>query len=152
MTSEQEIRTNTSENYYENVALSLTSSISSSPVISNSSSAASSSSTLPVDNTEAIQQGDYENNEESDGQKLKPEDDMTSVIKKKPLCLTESNNNDTVTALVNSGVGVSLLSKPVKSVEGIKFIPIADAEFIRKICFVWKKENLSKALSNFLSV
>jgi DNA-binding transcriptional LysR family regulator len=63
-----------------------------------------------------------------------------------------AHSNDTVTALINSGIGVSLLSKPVQLVDGIKFIPIADAEFIRKISLVWRKDNDSKALANFLSV
>ncbi len=82
-------------------------------------------------------------------------DDVYSAFNQRDIKTTSvftANNNDTVTALVNSGVGMSLLSKPVNSVEGIKFIPISDAEFIRKISFVWKKESLSKALSNFLSV
>jgi len=63
-----------------------------------------------------------------------------------------AHSNDTVTALINSGLGVSLLSKPLQFVEGVKFIPTTDVVFIRKINFVWRKDNQLKALSNFLSV
>ncbi len=62
------------------------------------------------------------------------------------------HSNDTVTALINSGLGVSLLSKPLPFVEGIKFIPTTDVVFIRKNNFVWRKDNQLKALSIFLSV
>lgn len=97
MTSEHEIRSNITENDYENIALSLTSSISSSPVISNSSSAASSSSTLPVDNTEAIEHRDFDSGEHDSVQKLKTDEDATYLIKKKPSRLSETNNNDEIT-------------------------------------------------------
>ncbi|WP_430817263.1 LysR family transcriptional regulator [Carboxylicivirga sp. RSCT41] len=63
-----------------------------------------------------------------------------------------AHSNDTVSALVNSGVGISLMSKPNKAIDGVKFISISDASFKRKIIFVWRRDNDSVALSNFLSV
>ncbi|PWJ39165.1 LysR family transcriptional regulator [Sediminitomix flava] len=62
-----------------------------------------------------------------------------------------ANGDDTALALVASGIGVSLLPKPRKENVGVKFLPITDANFKRKITFVWKKGNHSKALMNFRS-
>ena len=70
----------------------------------------------------------------------------------KTIPVFKANNDDTVTSLISSGIGISLLAKPSKPVEGIKFIPLNDADFKRQIIFVWKKDRISKALQNFLSV
>ncbi len=64
----------------------------------------------------------------------------------------KAHNDDTVTSLISSGIGISLLSKPLKAIEGIKFIPLTDANFTRQIIFVWKREEGSQALSSYLSV
>ncbi len=70
----------------------------------------------------------------------------------KTIPVFKANNDDTVTSLISSGIGISLLSKPSKPIEGIRFIPLSDADFKRQLIFVWKKSHNSKALQNFLSV
>lgn len=63
-----------------------------------------------------------------------------------------ARTNETAASLVNSGLGITLLSKPEKRIDGIKFIPICDANFERQIILIWKRDNNSTALHNFISI
>ncbi|MDQ2177891.1 LysR family transcriptional regulator [Marinifilum sp. D714] len=61
-----------------------------------------------------------------------------------------AKTNETAASLVNSDLGITLLARPEKEVEGVKFIPICDADFVREIVLVWRRDNKSKALEFFI--
>ncbi|GAB7089718.1 LysR family transcriptional regulator [Marinifilum fragile] len=61
-----------------------------------------------------------------------------------------AKTNETAASLVNSDLGITLLARPEKEIEGVKFIPICDADFVREIVLVWRKDNKSKALDFFI--
>lgn len=63
-----------------------------------------------------------------------------------------ARTNETAASLVNSGLGITLLARTEKQIEGVKFIPISDANFVREIILIWKKDNTSKALEIFLKI
>lgn len=63
-----------------------------------------------------------------------------------------ARTNETAASLVNSGLGITLISKPEKQIDGVKFIPIIDADFVREIVLVWKKNNNSVSLKSFVAI
>ena len=77
-------------------------------------------------------------------------------------CLKESNINpnivfrakgdDMAKALVASGIGISLVPQIEMPYPNIKYIPIADQQFNRKIFLIWKKGRVSKSMSNLLKI
>ncbi|WP_375561091.1 LysR family transcriptional regulator [Bernardetia sp. OM2101] len=69
-----------------------------------------------------------------------------------PTIVFSANGDDVARSLVASGLGVSLFPNPKQEIEGIKFIPISDGNFRRKIVFVWKKDSIQNALGKLLSV
>ncbi|WP_338763973.1 LysR family transcriptional regulator [Bernardetia sp. ABR2-2B] len=82
-------------------------------------------------------------------------DEIQEVLKVKniePDVIFSANGDDVAKSLVASGLGVSLLPQPKQEIEGIKFIPISDGDFRRKIVFVWKKDTVPSALEKLLSV
>ena len=68
----------------------------------------------------------------------------------RPKKVFSAHNNETVAALVSSGIGITLMPKPIFSLPDIKFIKLSDAEFIRNIILVYKKEYKNEALNEFL--
>ena len=69
-----------------------------------------------------------------------------------PKKVFSAHNNETVAALVSSGIGITLMPKPTFLLPEVKFVKISDTEFIRKIILVYKKGYKNKALSGFLKI
>lgn len=63
-----------------------------------------------------------------------------------------AHNNETVAALVSSGMAITLMPKPIFSLPEIKFLPIKDAVFVRHIELIWKVNLDNKLLYEFLEV
>lgn len=61
-----------------------------------------------------------------------------------------AHNNETVAALISSGMGLTLMPKLTFSLPDIRFIPLQDVDFVRHIILVRKKHTDSKALDTFL--
>jgi len=70
----------------------------------------------------------------------------------KPQKVFSAQNNETVAALVSSGIGITLMPKPIFLLPEVKFIKLSDVEFIRKIILVYKKGYKNTALKEFLSI
>lgn len=70
----------------------------------------------------------------------------------KPKKVFSAHNNETVAALVSSGIGITLMPKPIFLLPEVKFLNLSDVEFIRKIVLVYKKGHKSKALNEFLKI
>jgi len=69
-----------------------------------------------------------------------------------PKKVFSAHNNETVAALVSSGIGITLMPKPTFLLPEVKFIKISDFEFIRKIILVHKKNHNNSALIKFLEI
>ena len=69
-----------------------------------------------------------------------------------PNVVFQAKGDDMAKALVASGIGISLIPQIEKAYQNIKFIPIADQQFYRKIFLIWNKENTSNTLKNFLMI
>ncbi|WP_108870186.1 LysR family transcriptional regulator [Aquimarina aquimarini] len=79
--------------------------------------------------------------------------DVFNELKQRKISLNinfVADNNETVFALVASGMGVTLMPKPVFSIPEVKFIPIIDANFTRKISLVWEKNYQHRELNEFI--
>lgn len=69
-----------------------------------------------------------------------------------PKKVFSAHNNETVSALVSSGIGITLMPKPTFLLPEVKFIKISDFEFIRNIILVYKKDYDNTALNKFLEI
>ena len=63
-----------------------------------------------------------------------------------------AHNNETVGALITSGMGITLMPKPFFEMPQVKFIPIKDAKLSRKIVLIFKRSNKSTELKRLLEV
>lgn len=63
-----------------------------------------------------------------------------------------AQNTDILTSLVAANMGISLMPKPKSHIDSLIFVPLADAQFKRRIMMIWKHSNQSQALKHFLSV
>jgi len=70
----------------------------------------------------------------------------------KPKKVFSALNNETVAALVSSGIGITLMPKPIFLLPEVKFLKISDFDFIRKIILVHKKAHKNPALNEFLTI
>ncbi|MGB0523899.1 MAG: LysR family transcriptional regulator [Flammeovirgaceae bacterium] len=69
-----------------------------------------------------------------------------------PHVVFQAKGDDMAKALVASGIAISLVPHIEKVYQNIKFVPIADQHFYRKIFLIWNKENTSKALNHLLMI
>ncbi|WP_103071172.1 LysR family transcriptional regulator [Aquimarina sediminis] len=82
-------------------------------------------------------------------------DEVFGELSKRNIKFTKTftaHNNETVLALVASNMGFTLMPKPNFSVPEVKFIPIKDADFSRRISLFWKNDYRKKELHKFLSL
>ncbi|WP_291724821.1 LysR family transcriptional regulator [Bernardetia sp.] len=82
-------------------------------------------------------------------------DEIQEVFSQKniaPNIIFSANGDEVAKSLVASGLGITMLPKPKKELEGICCVSIKDVDFKRKIVLAWKKENVQNALKNLLSV
>ena len=63
-----------------------------------------------------------------------------------------AHNNETVGALITSGMGISLMPKPFFEMTEVKFIPIKDVKLSRKIVLICKRGNRSRELKSLLDL
>ncbi|WP_298540580.1 LysR family transcriptional regulator [uncultured Aquimarina sp.] len=63
-----------------------------------------------------------------------------------------AHNNETVAALVSSGMGITLMPKPIFSLPEIKFIPLKNDEFVRDILLVWNRNSTNTVLRDFITM
>lgn len=63
-----------------------------------------------------------------------------------------AHNNETVGALITSGMGITLMPKPFFEMPQVKFIPIKDAKLSRKIVLIFKRSNKSIELKKLLQL
>jgi len=69
-----------------------------------------------------------------------------------PKIVFKARGDDMAKALVASGVGISLVPHIEIMYPNIQYVPIADAQFDRKIYLVWKKGHASKTMKKLLSI
>ena len=69
-----------------------------------------------------------------------------------PKKVFSAHNNETVAALVSSGIGITLMPKPIFVLPEVKFLNLLDETFIRKIVLVYKKGYKNEALNQFLKL
>ena len=69
-----------------------------------------------------------------------------------PKIVFRAKGDDMAKALVASGVGISLVPSIEMEYPNVKYIPIADAKFDRKIFLIWKKGNISKTMAKLLKI
>lgn len=69
-----------------------------------------------------------------------------------PNVVFRAKGDDMAKALVASGVGISLVPNIEMEYPNVKYVPIADEQFDRKIFMIWKKGNVSKAVEKLLNI
>ena len=69
-----------------------------------------------------------------------------------PNIVFRAKGDDMAKALVASGIGISLVPDIERKYPNIKYIPISDEQFSRKIFLIWKKGNTSKTMLNMLKI
>ncbi|MEL7020522.1 MAG: LysR family transcriptional regulator substrate-binding protein, partial [Bacteroidota bacterium] len=69
-----------------------------------------------------------------------------------PNVVFRAKGDDAAKALVASGIGISLVPNIEMEYPNVKYIPISDAQFDRKIFLIWKKENVSKTMKKLLKI
>lgn len=82
-------------------------------------------------------------------------DDAFVEMKKQniePKRVFTAHNNETVGALITSGMGITLMPKPFFEMPKVKFIPIKDVKLSRKIILVFKRLNKSNELKTLLKL
>lgn len=67
-----------------------------------------------------------------------------------PNMVFSSNNDEAVRGLIASGVGSSLMSKPLQPTTEIVYVPLEDVCFSAHIILVWKKGQGFSALERFI--
>lgn len=67
-----------------------------------------------------------------------------------PQVVFSSNNDEAVRGLVVSGVGTTLMSKPLQPNSDIVYIPLEGVSFTARIVLVWKKGQQFSALERFI--
>jgi len=63
-----------------------------------------------------------------------------------------AHNNETVGALITSGMGITLMPKPFFQMPDVKFIPIKDVKLSREIVLVFKRLSKSTELKALLKL
>ncbi len=63
-----------------------------------------------------------------------------------------AHNNETVGALITSGMGITLMPKPFFEMPQVKFIPIKGHDFSKKIMLLFKRSNKSVELKKLLEL
>jgi LysR family hydrogen peroxide-inducible transcriptional activator len=69
-----------------------------------------------------------------------------------PNIVFRAKGDDAAKALVSSGIGISLVPNIEMKYPNVKYIPIADVQFDRKIFLIWKKGSVSKTMEKFLKI
>ena len=68
-----------------------------------------------------------------------------------PNVVFRAKGDDAAKALVASGIGISLVPNIEMKYPNVKYIPIADVQFDRKIFLIWKKGSVSKTMEKLLN-
>ena len=69
-----------------------------------------------------------------------------------PNIVFRAKGDDAAKALVASGIGISLVPSIEMEYPNVKYIPIADVQFDRKIFLIWKKGSVSKTMEKLLEI
>jgi DNA-binding transcriptional LysR family regulator len=69
-----------------------------------------------------------------------------------PNIVFRAKGDDAAKALVASGIGISLVPNIEMEYPNVKYIPIADVQFDRKIFLIWKKGSVSKTMEKLLKI
>ncbi|MEM1321158.1 MAG: LysR family transcriptional regulator [Bacteroidota bacterium] len=69
-----------------------------------------------------------------------------------PNIVFRAKGDDMAKALVASGIGISLVPQIEMAYPNIAYIPIADAQFDRKIFLIWKKGKRSQSMNKLLKI
>jgi len=83
------------------------------------------------------------------------QNEVFNELSKREITLKKSftaHNNETVLSLVSSNMGFALMPKPFFEVSEVKFIPIDNVNFLRKISLFWKNDYRKKEINKFLSL
>ena len=70
----------------------------------------------------------------------------------RPNVVFRAKGDDMAKALVASGVGISLVPDIEMAYPNVKYVPIADEQFDRKIFMIWKKGSVSKTMQKLLKI
>lgn len=70
----------------------------------------------------------------------------------RPKIAFRAKGDDMAKALVASGLGISMVPDIGMIYPNVKFIPISDAQFDRKIFLIWRKGRISKTMERLLQV
>jgi len=82
-------------------------------------------------------------------------DEVTHELQQKnihPKTVFRAKGDDMAKALVASGIGISLVPDIEMEYPNVKYIPIADAHFDRKIFMIWKKGPISNTMKKLLEI
>ncbi|MEO1263289.1 MAG: LysR family transcriptional regulator [Bacteroidota bacterium] len=69
-----------------------------------------------------------------------------------PNIVFRAKGDDMAKALVASGVGISLVPNIEMAYPNVKYVPIVDEQFERKIFMIWKKGSISKTMEKLLKI
>lgn len=69
-----------------------------------------------------------------------------------PKVVFRAKGDDMAKALVASGIGISLVPNIELEYPNIKYVPISDEQFDRKIFMIWKKGNVTKTMNKLLKI
>ncbi len=69
-----------------------------------------------------------------------------------PRIAFRAKGDDMAKALVASGLGISLVPNIEMEYPNVKFVPISDEQFDRKIFLIWRKGNVSKTMKKLLQI
>ena len=67
-----------------------------------------------------------------------------------PNVVFRAKGDDMAKALVASGIGISLVPDIEIAYPNVKYVPISDEQFDRKIFMIWKKGSVSKTMGKLL--
>ncbi len=82
-------------------------------------------------------------------------DDVFTELNKQEIAPNKvftAHNNETVGALITSGMGITLMPKPFFDMPEVKFIPIEDVKLSRKIVLIFKRSSKSTELKKLLEL
>jgi len=78
--------------------------------------------------------------------------DLTAKVGFRPRISNETDAQGTAIALVASGLGVSLVPQSASAAgnQGVIFLPLRDPEILLDIGFIWRRENMSPLMRQFI--